>query len=479
MSEGRSEERRDGRAWVGIAGAALVAALLIPSGPPGIGFFLTGTAIAVAVIAARARPLDLEAAGFAAAALLFLAMATFFDAEWVVAVDVLAAAGCSAVAATSARTWASILGAPFRVVRETVRVPSAVVASVPRFARRLDPGAAARALGLSALLLLTFGALFTSADAAFARLAGDVLLPDVAPELLPARILVGALVLAGAGGLVLAGRNRAEMLSPSFDDVWNRPPRRPIATVEWALPLALLDALFAAFVLVQVTVLFGGHEHVLETTGLTYAQYAREGFFQLTWIAVLVLGVIAISVRVLRETPRQRLLKALLGTLCALTLVVLVSALRRMDLYEAAYGLTRVRVSVHAALLWMGGVFVLVMVAGATRRAGWLPRSVLVFTVAALLAFNASNPDARIARAGVERWRSAGDLDGGYLATLSADAIPTLMELPPEERRCIVGLIGDRTRRASGAWSSFNLSRERALDLIGTEASGCTYVRTY
>lgn len=448
---------------------------MLPSGPPGIGVPLTGLAIAVAVAGARPRPLDLEAAGFALAALALLAMATLFDATWLILVDVLAAAGCAAVAVTSARAWAAILGAPFRVAGQALRVPAAMARSLPRGDDGVPAGPVFRAAGVSALLLLIFGGLFVSADAAFARIAGDLLLPDVGAELLPARVFVGLVVLAGAGGLVLAGRNREELLSPSFADVWNRSPRRQLSTIEWAVPLVLLDALFAAFVLVQVTVLFGGHDHVLETTGLTYAEYARAGFFQLVWIAVLVLGVIAVSVRVLRESPRQRLLKVLLGALCVLTLVVLVSALRRMDLYEAAYGLTRIRVSVYAVVLWLGGVLALVMGAGAARHAAWLPRAVLTLTVAALLVFNLSNPEARIARSGVERWRATGEIDRTYLATLSADGVPPLMALPPEVRDCIIRPIGERTRRASGAWSSSNLSREHALDLIGTEATGCSY----
>ena len=56
---------------------------------------------------------------------------------------------------------------------------------------------------------------------------------------------------------------------------------RRLSRAEWVIPLALLDALFLAFVIVQLAVLFGGHDRVLRTTGLTYAEYARSGFWQL------------------------------------------------------------------------------------------------------------------------------------------------------------------------------------------------------
>jgi len=45
-----------------------------------------------------------------------------------------------------------------------------------------------------------------------------------------------------------------------------------LSLLEWLIPLSLLNALFAAFVIVQFAVLFGGHDHVLETAGLTYSE---------------------------------------------------------------------------------------------------------------------------------------------------------------------------------------------------------------
>ena len=49
-------------------------------------------------------------------------------------------------------------------------------------------------------------------------------------------------------------------------------------------------ALFAAFVALQIAALYGGHDHVLRTAGLTYAEYAHEGFAQLMVAAALTLA---------------------------------------------------------------------------------------------------------------------------------------------------------------------------------------------
>lgn len=454
------------RVWAGIAAAGVVGAALIPSGPPGIGYLLTGIAIAAAVGAARPRPLDLESAAFTGAALVLLGMAAVFDARWVIAVDLAAATVCSTLAIAGARTWVAVFAAPLCAAGEAFRAPAVAIRSIPRGRSAPWLAPAGRAVATSLLLLLTFGALFASADAAFAHIAARVLAPDVGLDLLPARIFVALAVAGGAGGLILVSQR-------SVVDPRDGEPRwRLSTTLEWAAPLVALDVLFAAFVAVQVAVLFGGHDHVLDTAGLTYAQYARAGFFQLVWIAALVLGVIAVVVKV---TPpeRERLRNVLLGVLCALTLVVLASALRRMNLYEDAYGLTRIRISVYAVVLWLGAIFAAVMLAGLLRRGEWLPRAAVGISVAGLLAFNLANPDAQIARSAVERHERTGEIDSYYLSTLSADALPALMELPADARGCTAARIAARTER--GPWSSLNLSRQRVAGLAAPEDMRCSY----
>src|SRR5665811_2172612 len=108
------------------------------------------------------------------------------------------------------------------------------------------------------------------------------------------------------------------------------------------------DAMVLAFVLVQVGGLVDGHEHILETVGLTYAQYAREGFAQLVVATALTLAVVAVAARrAPRESERdRRISRAALGVLCVGTLGVVASALRRMDLYVEAFGMTRLRLFV-------------------------------------------------------------------------------------------------------------------------------------
>ena len=193
----------------------------------------------------------------------------------------------------------------------------------------------------------------------------------------------GALAVARAAGPARAGA----------------PGRPRLARTEWLLPLVSLVALFAAFVAVQIAVLFGGHDHVLRTAGLSYADYAHQGYGQLIAAAMLTLAVIAGASRWARLEGRrdERLLRALLVALCALCLVVLASALKRLGLYEQAYGYTRLRLLADANILWLGAVLALVVAALLAGRAAWLVRAIVIVSAAGAVAFAAANPDGRIA----------------------------------------------------------------------------------
>jgi hypothetical protein len=158
-----------------------------------------------------------------------------------------------------------------------------------------------------------------------------------------------------------------------------------------------------------------------------------------------------------RWTGGGRLAKALLGALCGLTLVVLASALTRLSLYEEAYGLTRLRFAAHAQILWLGGLFTLVIVAGAAGRTAWLPRATVALTGATVLAFALADPDRRIADHNVDRFDRTGVIDEDYLAGLSPDAAPALARLPA----CVTARMRRDLEKPDGL-AGLNLARSRA-----------------
>ena len=424
--------------------AALVAAALVPG--ERLGVAVPAVAALMLLAAREAARVSLLRLVFGALAFVLAAQAAVLDAGWVVWLDISAAWVLACLAAAGPNLVA--IAAPIRAL-------PLLPAVRPKPSSRWIPALRGSALG--AVALLPFALLFLSADAAFAGFAGDLPLPS--PTSLPARVGTLVLILTAALGLGLAARVRSES--------WELPTSRRLAAVEWVIPLALLNTLFLIFVGVQFAVLFGGHDRVLETTGLTYAEYARSGFWQLLVVTALTCVVTATAWRFAEVNTRRDgiVLRFLLGALLCLTLVPPLGD-PRLRLYEDAFGLTRLRLLAESFALWLGALLLLVGASGALAsvRARAISAAVIL-TAAGLIAFSLANPDGRIARADIDRWKATGRLDHDYLAGLSADAVPALVELPLPERRLTTMVLRDKLG-PSDPWSSANLSRTRARRLL-------------
>ena len=148
--------------------------------------------------------------------------------------------------------------------------------------------AVTRGVLISIPLLLIFGSLFVAADAVFKGLVRDTFdftLDEVFDHLLLAGFL--AWVCAGFLRLVFLGREPG-WISPG------RPTSFSLGSVEIGIALGLLNVLFLAFAVVQVRYLFGGLGEI-SASGLTYAEYARRGFFELAAVTALVLPLLLLS----------------------------------------------------------------------------------------------------------------------------------------------------------------------------------------
>ncbi|MFD5816848.1 DUF4153 domain-containing protein [Streptomyces sp. NPDC127038] len=391
-----------------------------------------------------------------------LAVPALRDADWPSTLAVVAAIGLGSLALNGGRGWPAVLLGPVSVLNSVLTGVSWGWRGLrERFGgARQSVGVGLRAFVVSALLLLVFGALFAGADAAFADLLGD-LVPDTSVAGGPWRVVLLA------AGIVAALAVAHTAAAPVRLDRVVVPAGRPRNRVEWALPLIVLTVLFAAFNAVQLVVLFGGYDAVLKSTHQTYSEYARQGFWQLLFVTLLTLIVVVLA---LRWAPRdgsgdRRLVRGVLGTLCALTLVVVASAVRRMDMYVEVYGLTRLRISVLAGELWLGLVIVLIMAAG-VWGARWLPRAVLLSAAAGVLAFGLMSPDGLIAEQNVQRYEDTGNFDVQYARDLSADAVPALDRLKEPMRSCVLRPLAFEVNKDDAPWYATSWGEARARDIL-------------
>lgn len=422
-----------------------------------------------------------------------LATAALRDAGWVlawtlIAAFVLASLAFAAHNPSARRNTLGVAAGSVALLRNVPAVP--VFLGRPLARLKASNKAFVPALvttGVTLGLLVVFGALFAFADPIFAIHVENLF---SAPDLdMGGLHPIGALLtVLFTGAAVLAARRRPNpapsplvSVAPVSATPMSAPPGSPKTAPNpketdqpwpvwvWTVPLGALAVLFTAFLAVQATAMFGGDEYVQRVAGVIYAEYARQGFFQLVAVSLLVLGVVALVVRLVPDHPSgTRVLRnTMLGVLCFLTLVILASAMMRLQLYIDVFGLTRMRVSAEAWILWSALLFGLIIVAGVLnslrRTTRWLPRTTVALGAVALAVFAYSNPDLRIAESHHDLDLEV--VDTWYLRGLSADAVPGLIGLEGDDRTCAIDRIGDRLR-TSDEFGARNLSRERARALL-------------
>lgn len=445
----------------GAVAAGVLAAIVVPDRNLGIGTTLVFGAVAATALGARALHPGARRWGRLDnldAALVALLVATLFvrDAAWITILCLLAGLALVAVNSTRASSVLALLGT-------AAAVPLASIRGLPWLGRTLKPRTsvqawipAARATIVSVVLLLVFGALFASADALFASWV-DAITPDITWNDLPARIVLAVFIAAGTLAAAYVS------LAPPAVDRLRLPLRPSRRQFEWLAPVMAVNAVFALFLVAQATAMFGGHDYLQRTTGLTYADYVHEGFGQLTVATILTLTVVGWAAR--KAIP-GRVRDLALGVLCVMTIVVVVSALYRMHLYEEAYGFTRLRLLVSVFEGWLGVVVLLVMASGLVGARGWLVPLAVRFGAVGLLGLAVLNPDLYIAEHNLSRTHAKSPIDYAYLAELSTDAAPALIDLRAPFASCDPG--GDLK---TDDWLSWNISRSKARALLATHPS--------
>lgn len=324
---------------------------------------------------------------------------------------------------------------------------------------------------LAAPLLLVFGALFASADRAFNTLLSNAIGFD------PDQLLSHVVLTLVFGGLAAGYLRWGLIARPAPAGPDGGGTRLSIGIAPVAIALGLLALLFLLFVVVQLHYFFGGADLVESTTGLTYAEYAREGFMQLVTASALTLPVIlGASHAVRHESPRNlATFRVLAGVLLALLAVIMASAVQRLRLYVDAFGLTEDRLYAAGLLALLVGVFVWLAATTLRGRGDRFPFGALVQSYALLAALHMMNPDAFIVRTNLDRPVNARPFDAQYALLLGADAVPPLLEalpsLPAADRCAIARVLTARWHDSTAAdWRSWNWSRARARTLVGEQA---------
>ena len=474
-----------GALLLGVAGD-----LLLRGGGLGLNALLLAGMI-VSVVAALERRRDADAAPLPFV-LLLPPLAAGAVIAWRASIPLtlgaLAVTGMSAIllmdALRTGASWSLARLEPWPLVRSGALVARGALAGGARLAAQDVPAdviaragvlrtmnGAWRGLAIAVPVILVLNGLLVTADPIYARMVGQVVDVDFAS-------LIGHLAFASIIAWTAAGVLRTALLDGTPVAA---AATRQAKAADVLLPLALVDLLFLGFLMVQVRTLVGGAEYVRATAGLSFAEYARRGFFELLWVAGLTMPLLlAADTLAPVDHHARRRLRALMVGAVALLGGILASAAGRMWLYLQEYGLTELRLYASAAMLWLAMVLAWF---GATVLRGRRERFVGGALVTACFTWGAlavAGPDTMIVRTNVSRMARGERFDHAYLTALSADAVPALAAaLPrlPAEQRCRVRdwISRDAASRAAPGrdWRSWTIAGARA-DVVAMRVGACT-----
>jgi hypothetical protein len=316
-------------------------------------------------------------------------------------------------------------------------------------------------------VLLVFGALLTSADAVFQKMINDLFNWDV-NELFTHVFRIGFWAWVVAGFLRMTFLWKEHAARPA-------PYRGVLGGVEISIVLGSLIVLFFGFVVVQARYLFSGPEMLRSMIKLSYAEYARRGFFELVTVAALVLPFLLFMHWLMKKDhPRhERLFRLLSGGVIALLFVIMFSALYRMRLYQIEFGLTELRLYTTAFMGWLAIVFVWFLITIGRGRADRFAFGALASAFAMLLILNVLNPDELIVRTNAGRVEAVNPFDASYVTGLSADAVPALIASLPtlqHDDQCLTAarILARWTPPKNFEVLTWNLDRTLAWQAVST-----------
>jgi len=232
--------------------------------------------------------------------------------------------------------------------------------------------------------------------------------------------------------------------------------------------------LYAIFFFAQTAYFLSAFKSFLPD-GLTYAQYARKGFFELCAIAVINLIVIALMNLLCKEKGEKapKGLKVYTIIISIFTIMLIITAISKMVMYIQNYGLTLLRVYTSWFMLLLAIVFVLSVIKAIWHKFNLARGCVLAFIVMlAILAF--SNVDGIIAKHNVNSYQNGitSEIDISMMYQLSDSAVEYVLPLIDSEDETVAKEAQEYidefelTYKNNSNKLNFNLSTYKAHKLV-------------
>ena len=371
-----------------------------------------------------------------------------------------------AVITLGAERWSELsarllVAVPFLAPLRVAGASALEAAGAPRTVSSSRSRAIIKGSLLAAPLVIVLIALLGSADPVI-RWGTDRIAAWLPDWSFPARLAFFIFLLTLTLGANTLGLRQLVAKLPQFPTLTTRPT---IGLTEQRMVLWSALAVLWLFVALQVSYLIHPPPAAVGT-GITFAEFARRGFGQLSVATTLVSAIILILeyARPAQATERDlTMLRRLEIALIVALELVLFSAFRRVLLYEEAYGFTEARVVAQAYMIAMG--VALAALAWEIRRGKIsvsFGRRVAEIALASFTVLVFWNYEAWIVNKNFDRAAETGKFDAWYAGSLSRDATPTIAhrrsEIPLAQRDSLDRAFACKPLPAPRRWYEWNRS---------------------
>ena len=307
-------------------------------------------------------------------------------------------------------------------------------------------------IALVLLLLSSADMIFSSMFTSFFKVFKNIRINSII-----GRIIIGFIFFTYFGAVI-------NYLLFSFDKIKETNSKnKKIESFTIKLLLTSLNIIYIVFDFIQIKSLM---LHKVATS-INYAQYARSGFFQLMFISLINICIILISKYAKEETKYSKVMSI---AMVFLTLVIIISSILRMHMYEAAYGYTTLRLLVYATLFTEIILLIPTVAYILNSKVKVLTYYIVIITIAYTL-IGISPIDHIIANNNINRYYEKNKIDIKYLENYNADNVPDLINLYNKTedvklKEEIKGYFETNIFYETKGFQEFNISKQKARKQI-------------
>ena len=241
--------------------------------------------------------------------------------------------------------------------------------------------------------------------------------------------------------------------------------------------LTILNIIYLIFSFIQITNLF---MNTSNDPNFDYSSYARQGFFQLMFVSFINFVILTVAnINKIEKTKNQKIYNKIMSLLIILfTLIIIVSAFYRMNLYQETYGYTYLRIFVDFVLITEGLISIPIIIRLLGKKIDVLKVSIVI-TSFMFVILNFMNIDNFIAEKNIDRYfddPKNSNFDMSYLCNLGTDATAQVTRLLKADDEYIVKRTENYLYEQKQSlnldkmdWQEYNMSKKEAKEILDNQ----------